>query len=127
MKKTSDQRSKQEPRAKRTSGASKRNRRGQQSKLLLVGGEDVFKSDASHRIFGGPQCQVAGTLLDALARLESGAIDLVLLSCEFREEELSLFAFEAQRRGFTGLTLRVAPIPSEVTGSSPTGDRELSG
>jgi DNA-binding CsgD family transcriptional regulator len=94
---------------------------------LLVGGEDVFKSHASHRIFDGHQFQVADTLLDALASLESGAIDLILLSCEFREEELSLFAFEAHRRGFAGLTLRVAPIPSEVTSTRPTGDRELSG
>ena len=88
-----------------------------------------MKSDATHRIFGGPQFRVAGrstTLLDALARLESGAIDPILLSCEFREEELSLFAFEARRRGFAGLTLRVAPILSDVTSISP-GDRGLPG
>jgi DNA-binding CsgD family transcriptional regulator len=130
MKRTFDQRSKQEHRAKRTSGASKWNRRGQQSRLLLVGSEDAFKSDASHRIFGGPQFRVVGrstTPLNALARLESGAIDLVVLSCEFREEELSLFAFDAQRRGFTGLILCVVSLSSAATEGSHTNNWEISG
>jgi DNA-binding CsgD family transcriptional regulator len=128
MKRSFDQRSKQEQRAKRTSGASKWNRRGQQSKLLLVGSEDSFKSDVTHRIFGGPQFQVAGrsaTLLDALARLESGAIDLVVLSCEFREEELSLFAFDAQRRGFAGLILCVVHLSSAVTEAPLTNPHQI--
>jgi len=128
MKKTSDQRSKQEQPAKRT-GASKRNRRGERSKLLLVGSEEAFKSEVTHRIFGGLQFRVASkatTLLDALARLESGRIDLVVLSCEFRKEELSLFAFDAQRRGFNGLILCVVPLSSAVT-EALTTTRELWG
>ena len=118
MKRSSNQCSKQKQRATLTSGASKRNRRGLQSKLLLVGSEDSFKSDVTHQSFGGPQFLVAGrsaTLLDALARLESGAIDLVVLSCEFREEELSLFVFDARRRGFAGLIMCLVPLSSAVT------------
>jgi DNA-binding NarL/FixJ family response regulator len=129
MKRSSNQRSKQKQRPTLTSGASKRNRRGQQSKLLLVGSEDSFKSDVTHQIFGGPQFLVAGrsaTLLDALSRLESGAIDVVLLNCEFREEELSLFVFDARRRGFAGLILFVAPLSSAVKGASLANNRELS-
>ena len=66
---------------------------------MLVGAEDVFKSDATHRIFDGHQFQVADTFLDALARLEPGTIDLILLSCEFREEELSLCANGLRKDG----------------------------
>jgi two-component system, NarL family, nitrate/nitrite response regulator NarL len=94
---------------------SKRNRRGLQSNLLLVGSEDGFKGVITHPLFFGRQIRVAGqstTLLEGLFRLESEAIDLVLLSCEFHEEELSLFAFDAHRRGFSGLILHVASLPS---------------
>ena len=49
-----------------------------------------------------------------------------MLSYEFREEELSLFAFDAQRRGFAGLILHVAPLSSGVTEASLTNSRELS-
>jgi len=128
MKRSSDQRFKQKQLAKRTSGASRWNRRSQQSKLLLVGSEDSFKSDVTRRIFGEPQFRVTGrsaTLLDALAHLESGAIDLVVLSCEFREEELSLFAFDAQRRGFTGLILCVVPLSSAVTEAPLTNPHQI--
>jgi len=119
----------QAQRTKHTYGESKLNRDGQQSKLLLVGSEHVFKRDVTHRIFSGHQFRIAGratTLLDALARLESETIDLVLLSCEFREEELSLFVFDARRRGFAGLILHVASAPGDE-GPTLTGNRELSG
>jgi hypothetical protein len=52
-------------------------------------------------------------LLEGLFCLEFEAIDVVLLSREFREEEASLFAFDAQRLGFTGLILHVAFLPSD--------------
>jgi two-component system, NarL family, nitrate/nitrite response regulator NarL len=120
----------QAQRTKHTYGESEPNRDGKQSKLLLVGSEHVFKSDVTHRIFSGHQFRIAGratTLLDALARLESEAIDLVLLSPEFCEEELSLFVFDARRRGFAGLILHVAAAPGDVKGATLTGNRELSG
>ena len=103
---------------KRADDASRRNRRGQLSKLLLIGSDDVFKSDVACRIFNGHQFRIVGrstTLLGALAHLKSSAIDLVLLSREFREEELSLFALDAHRRGFDGLILHVVSLTSEAT------------
>jgi two-component system, NarL family, nitrate/nitrite response regulator NarL len=69
---------------------------------------------------GSKTLRIAGrstTLLEGLFCLESEAIDVVLLSREFREEEASLFTFDAQRLGFTGLILHVAFFP---------GDRALS-
>lgn len=73
------------------------------------------------RFFGGDQFQIVGrskSLLDGLARLESEAVDLILLSNEFGEEELSLFTYDAYRRGFTGLILRVAYLPGITSGLS---------
>jgi len=97
-------------------------------RLLFVGSEDAFKSGVTRLFFGGGRLRTEGlskTLLDGLSRIESGAIDLVLLSDEFRDEELSLFAFDAYRRGFTGLILRVALLPSAVGRIPPAGEREL--
>src|ERR1700736_482854 len=118
----------QSPQTKTTDSASKRNRNGLQSKLLLVGSEDAFKSDTRYRVFGGHQFQIAGrsmTLLDALARLESGAIDIVLMSREFREEEISLFAFNAERRGFPGLIVHLVSVSNAIIRCSLLGNREL--
>jgi DNA-binding CsgD family transcriptional regulator len=108
-------------------GASKRTRRDPQSKLLLIGSEDGFKSDAMHRVLYGHQFQLAGrspTLLDGLYRVESEEIDLVLLSGEFQEEELSLFTFDARRRGFAGLILHIASLPGESAHAAVAGSRE---
>jgi DNA-binding NarL/FixJ family response regulator len=88
-------------------------RRGPQNKLLLVGSDGAFDGEIARRIFFGHSFQIAGrstALLDALGRLESEAIDIVLLSSEFCAEELSLFAFDALRRGFAGLVLHVASL-----------------
>jgi DNA-binding CsgD family transcriptional regulator/DNA-binding winged helix-turn-helix (wHTH) protein len=100
-------------------------RRGSQSSLLLVGSEDAFNSEAAKRILGWHQFKVtdrASTLLEGLARLEFEPIDLVLVSLEFREEELSLFAFDAHRRGFSGLILHVASLP-DARGPALGGSR----
>jgi DNA-binding response OmpR family regulator len=81
--------------------------------MLLVGSESTFSSGTNQRIFCQKQFRIAGvatTLLEALARIQSAAIDLVLLSCEFCEAELALFAFDARRRGFEGLILHL-PTP----------------
>jgi DNA-binding winged helix-turn-helix (wHTH) protein/DNA-binding CsgD family transcriptional regulator len=82
--------------------------------LLLVGTEDAFNSEAARKMLGFNQFKLAGratTLLEGLSRLESEPVDLVLVSLEFREEELSLFIFDARRRGFSGLVLHVASLP----------------
>jgi DNA-binding NarL/FixJ family response regulator len=101
---------------KRADDASGRARRGHLSKVLLIGSDDAFQSGVARRIFNGHPFRIVGrstTLLDALARLESSTIDLVLLSREFREEELSLFALDAHRRGFAGLILCVASLANQ--------------
>ena len=82
------------------------------SKLLLVGGEADFAGTASER---------SATLLDALARLSSEPIDVVLLSQTFRDEELALFAADARRKGFDGLILRVASPEAQRWGEDATG------
>jgi DNA-binding CsgD family transcriptional regulator len=89
---------------------------GLRSRLLLVGSEGAFEGDTARRVLGGDQFYAAGratTLLEGLSRLESDAIDVVLVSVEFREEELSLFAYDAHRRGFRGLILHVASLPPD--------------
>jgi DNA-binding NarL/FixJ family response regulator len=98
-------------------GGSMRNVGDNQDVVLLIGSDDAFKSDATIRMFAGFQFRIARqatTLLEGLAYLQSEAIDVILFSSEFREEELSLFAFDAQRRGFTGLILHVALLPRPV-------------
>src|ERR1700761_616687 len=50
--------------------------------FLLVGNEDDFKGDVAGEMTGGKRSHIAGrsaTLLGALARLHSEAIDVVLL------------------------------------------------
>ena len=94
----------------------------QQMNLLLVGSEDAFKNDIAERLFEGERFRVvarSSALLEALACLESGAIDLVLLSREYREEEVGLFASDARRRGFAGLILRTTDAAGRVPGIEP--------
>jgi DNA-binding CsgD family transcriptional regulator/DNA-binding winged helix-turn-helix (wHTH) protein len=78
--------------------------------LLVAGQGKLANEELVHRIFNRREVTVASRtkgLPDALNRLESGGIDMVLLNCECREEELELFALAAQRRGFAGPILRV--------------------
>jgi DNA-binding response OmpR family regulator len=82
--------------------------------LLLVGSEDEFKSRVSELLFDGPRLQViarASDLSEAFICLESGTIDVLFLSSEFREKELTLFAHDARSRGFAGLILHAADTP----------------
>jgi DNA-binding NarL/FixJ family response regulator/DNA-binding winged helix-turn-helix (wHTH) protein len=84
-----------------------------QAKLLLVGSEDEFKGGITFEMMDGAPSYMAGrsaTLLGALARLQSEAIDVVLLSDKFRDEELALFTADARKGGFNGLILRVASV-----------------
>jgi DNA-binding response OmpR family regulator len=98
---------------------------GREAKLLLVGSEDDFKGGVTGDVMGGKRSYIAGrstTLLGALARLHSGAIDVVLLSHKFRDEELALFTADARRSGFPGLILRVASLGARA----PFNDRAIS-
>src|SRR6202453_4674230 len=88
-----------------------------EARLLLVGSEDDFKGGVTGDTMGGKRSYVAGkstTLLGALARLHSQAIDVVLLSHKFRDEELALFTADARRSGFQGLILRVASLDAHA-------------
>lgn len=85
--------------------------------LLLVGSEDVFTRDLREMMMPGSRFRVlarSSSLLDAEACLESKAIDMVLLSPEYRDEERNLFTLDARRRGFAGLILLAADTPGRT-------------
>jgi DNA-binding response OmpR family regulator len=93
-----------------------------ESKLLLVGSEDDFKSGIPGEIMGGKRSHITGrsaTLLGGLARLHSEAIDVVLLSHKYTDDEFALFTADARRSGFQGLILRVASVDAHRE-SEPT-------
>ena len=101
---------------------SRRRSHRQRPRLLLVGGETAFKDNASAKLLSGSHFTViarSSSLLEAIACLDSKAIDLVLLSREFREEELNLFTFDARRRGFAGLILHAADAPCSTPDIEP--------
>jgi DNA-binding CsgD family transcriptional regulator/DNA-binding winged helix-turn-helix (wHTH) protein len=82
-----------------------------EARLLLVGSEEDFKAGVTGGFMDEKRSYIAGksaTLLGALARLHPEAIDVVLLSHKFRDEELALFTADARRSRFHGLILRVA-------------------
>jgi DNA-binding winged helix-turn-helix (wHTH) protein len=94
--------------------ATGRGHRDRHMSLLLVGSEEVFKTDVTERMISEKHLRVvarSSSLLEAKACLESKAIDMVLLSPEYRREELGLFTFEARRCGFAGLILQAADAP----------------
>lgn len=95
--------------------ASTTARKGHEIRLLLVGREEEFQSRAvARRSFNEHRFRITGrsaSLLGALERLQPQAIDIVLLSSKFQNEELALFTADARRNGFDGLILRaVSPI-----------------
>jgi hypothetical protein len=100
--------------------------------LLLVGSQSAFKNADVARVFGGPRFEIvarSSTLAEALACLAPGTIDLVLLSSEFPESELELFAIEARRRRYDGLILhsldtreRMADPNAQELGPIKAGD-----
>ena len=112
----------------RTYEAFRRHRRAGQVNLLLIGSEDAFKNQASKRLIQGAHLSVvarSSSLLEAIACLESKAIDLVVLSREYREEELKLFTFDARRRGFAGLILQPADMPGPAPGVKEEDDQPI--
>jgi len=82
--------------------------------LLLLGSEAAFRDHVSRKLLNGRDFTVlarTASLLQGIECLESKAIDVILVSPEFKDHELSLFIFDARRCGFTGLIFRTADIP----------------
>jgi DNA-binding NarL/FixJ family response regulator/DNA-binding winged helix-turn-helix (wHTH) protein len=78
--------------------------------LLLAGGEDELNSDMMHRTFDGSRRVMiarSASLLRALERMQTERADIVLLSQNFRDEEVRVFLSNVRRAGFEGLILRV--------------------
>jgi DNA-binding CsgD family transcriptional regulator/DNA-binding winged helix-turn-helix (wHTH) protein len=107
-----------------TSPAPGQQAKDRQRRLLVAGRGKLANDELVHRIFNWREVTVASRtkgLLGALKRLESGGIDLVLLNCECREEELELFVVAAQRRGFAGPILRVIRSTRKTPATSLQG------
>jgi DNA-binding winged helix-turn-helix (wHTH) protein len=79
-------------------------------RVLLVGMEYVLRQKVARSLFWGDcRAQIAGraaTPVDALPRLKSGAIDIVLLGREFGPEELLSFAAHAKKAGYGGIIVQ---------------------
>jgi hypothetical protein len=123
---TSESAMQQSP-ATRNSKSRRRNRR-QLMSLLLLGSEDAFRDDVSTKLLSGRDFTVlarTSSLLQGIACLESKAVDVVLVSPEFNDEELSLFTFDARRCGFAGLILRAADRPEESSNPAIGTDRPI--
>jgi DNA-binding response OmpR family regulator len=96
--------------------------------LLLLGSEDAFRDEVSKRLINGRDFTILArttSLLQGIDCLESKAVDVVLVSPEFSDEELSLFTFDARRCGFSGLILRVAARPEEPSSPEIQTDRPI--
>ncbi len=80
-------------------------------RLLLAGDEHELNSEMMHRTFEGKRRLTiarSASLLGALDRMQTQRADIVLLSQNFRDEEVAAFLSNARRSGFEGLILRVA-------------------
>ena len=95
---------------------SRKSGKGRSKRLLtlLQVTHDRPKKDDLDSALPGTQRLHARSLLEALGRLESGTIDIVVLGAEFGEEEKTLFVLDAHRRGFEG------PIFHVVSSGLPT-------
>ena len=98
-----------------------------QSKVLLVGGDPLLPGHANrHFFFGARQVRIAGRaekLSDALPRLTSTVIDIVLLGREFSPEELLVFAFDAKECGYRGLILQADPSLGRSGEAAPSAKK----
>lgn len=104
----------------RTNNASGLRRKRRRNSLLLIGSQSAFKNADITRVFAGPQFQLvarSSTLDEGLACLAPGTIDVVLLSNEFSETALGLFASEARQRGYDGLILH--PVDTRESTQDP--------
>lgn len=110
-----------QPNAVNAPGATKR----WPVRLLLAGDEDELHSDMMHRTFDGSRrVRIArsASLLGALERMQTERADIVLLSQNFRDEEVAVFLSNARRAGFEGLILRVASTMALCSGFSLNSD-----
>jgi DNA-binding response OmpR family regulator len=108
--------------APRANNVSAQHRKKRKSCLLLVGSQNAFKSAGVVRVFGEHKFELvarSSTLVEALACLTPGAIELVVTSNEFSEEELELFAIEARRRRYDGLILHPVDKRPQMATSKP--------
>jgi DNA-binding response OmpR family regulator len=91
--------------------------------LLLAGHEDELDGDLMHRTFDGNRRVIIvrlTSLLGVLERVHTERADIVLLSQNFRDEEVAVFLSNVRSGGFQGLILRVVdataswsdPLPS---------------
>lgn len=106
----------------RTYGVSRRRLKSRMNSLLLIGSEETFKNTGVARVFNGPRFQLvarSSTLSEALTCLAPGTIDLALLSDEYREEEVALFAADARRRGYLGLILHAVDTRERISHTEP--------
>ena len=98
-----------------------------QSKVLLVGGDPLLPGHKSrHFFFGAQRARIAGRaekLSEALPRLKSTVIDIVLLSREFSPEELLRFAFDAKQCGYRGLILQADPSLGRSGEAAPSAKK----
>ena len=93
-----------------------------QLSLLLVGGEAAFNAGNAARLIdcGGFRAVARSTVLsDVEFCMDAETVDVVLVSSEYRREELTRFAAEAQRRGFSGLILQIADPPEQSVDRNP--------
>jgi DNA-binding winged helix-turn-helix (wHTH) protein len=93
-----------------------------QLSLLHVGREAAFiAGNAARWIHCGCLRTVARStvLSDVEFCMDAETIDVVLASGEYRKEELTRFAAEAQRRGFSGLILQIADPPEKSDDLNP--------
>jgi DNA-binding NarL/FixJ family response regulator/DNA-binding winged helix-turn-helix (wHTH) protein len=91
--------------------------------LLLAGDEDELDSDRMHRISGGCLRMIvtrSANLLDVLPSIQTERADVILLSQNFREEEVAVFVSNMQSTGFEGLILRIVDPAASCPGTQPS-------
>jgi DNA-binding response OmpR family regulator len=71
------------------------------NRLLLINGDDAARDAMARQLalFGGPAIAQAGTATDALAQLEGGRFDAILVEAELAEMSGGDFCWLARRRG----------------------------
>jgi DNA-binding NarL/FixJ family response regulator/DNA-binding winged helix-turn-helix (wHTH) protein len=91
--------------------------------LLVAGREDELDSDMMHHISGGCRRMIiarSASLLDVLQRIQTEGADIVLLSRNFREEEVAVFVSNVRNTGFEGLILRIVDPAASCPDTQPS-------
>ena len=98
----------------------RRSKGRRQLSLLLVGRENAFSAENAARLI---ECGCFGIVARSSVLfglefcMDPGIVDVVIASGECRKEELTHFAIEGRRRGFSGLILQVADAPETRSGT----------